>query len=383
MKKKTIIIITIVSLVVLLSVILILVKIFSGKWTKLFANSDYPAKYTHKENTIVLKMDGTKSKDTAWDVVIEDPDVVEVTADSKESGGKMTYVLTAKNQGATYINFSKQKEIFGVKYYYVTLHIPVITGKDENGNAAINIDDNTAYISGSEDIVADNTNYPFLVGNGLDSAPAITFLNGKNDWTLEYTGSALNMRYSKDDAGRDVIYFAYTGDSYLDVATVTDASVSDAPTMNVDGKNYTMKEFIEGMASGKVEYKDYAKFYSSYEEEIAKMASMTDASMTDASMTDAYGRVYIPGTSSRVEADEADEADETDIEETTVSPYSMEALDEMYFYDASAADAQERDLPEKPVTTAFTMTSESLGISQNIYVIIDVDGSIYLGKTAK
>ena len=81
MKKKLIIIISLVVLIAIISVIVISSIIRARKTNYLFDNSNYPITYVIKDGSIVMQIDGRKTEKLKWEVSVDDEEIVQVTED--------------------------------------------------------------------------------------------------------------------------------------------------------------------------------------------------------------------------------------------------------------------------------------------------------------
>ena len=95
-----------VALLLLIIGVIVGLKISTMKKNQVVLKSDYPITYESKKNgTMVLKLDGKKTKDLQWAMTVEDESIVSVAQKGKERSGKAKYVITPQAEGLTSVVF--------------------------------------------------------------------------------------------------------------------------------------------------------------------------------------------------------------------------------------------------------------------------------------
>ena len=164
-------------------------------------NSDYPITYEIKKNgSMVIKIDGKKTKDIVWSYALDDESIVSVTQKGKETGGKAKYVITPQAEGLCGVSFKKSSDVGGYQYDSVIVRVPIYV-VTENGKLKISLLDNPK-VSIGYTAYADDTSYPFLFGINEEGYPDILFVNGINDWSVSDSSGLLQAGTSTDSNGK-------------------------------------------------------------------------------------------------------------------------------------------------------------------------------------
>lgn len=190
-------------------------------------NSDYPITYEIKKNgSMVIKIDGKKTKDIVWSYAIDDESIVSVTQKGRETGGKAKYVITPQAEGLCGVSFKKSSDVSGYAYDAVTVRVPIYVVTDEKGKLKISLLDKPM-VSNGYSAYAEDTSYPFLFGINEEGYPDVLFVNGINDWSVSDSSGLLQAGTSTDSNGKTHLILTQV-DSKTGIIKNTTVSVSSA-----------------------------------------------------------------------------------------------------------------------------------------------------------
>ena len=216
MKKKHIIIISIVA-VLLIALIILLIALFRKPKQRghVFNDSEYPMTYTKEDRNIIVELKDENNPKISWEPRITDESKVTVTPDGKTSGSKVKYVLSAVEPGTTSVDFVKTMDVSGEKAELVIVRLPLYIGETPEG-PDVNILEDIALIDLPGVVGADSA-YPVIVydnnavtdsKNGEDgellTRGNFFFVNGINDWTLECSDGQMSFFYNEAEDGNAV-----------------------------------------------------------------------------------------------------------------------------------------------------------------------------------
>ncbi len=159
-------------------------------------DSEYPIVYTVKDDVIRLTLNGKRTKELSWTVDVENESFVSVTQKGEERNGKAKYILTPKAEGLTSVDFRRSTTIGGYDYDAVDISLPIYVAENQ-GKLVINFLEEPKVIMGPE-VVAKDSEYPFLVGRNDQGQPELTFINGMSDWTITDPNEIVVANTSKD-----------------------------------------------------------------------------------------------------------------------------------------------------------------------------------------
>ena len=238
MKKKLIIIISLVVLIAIISVIVISSIIRARKTNYLFDNSNYPITYVIKDGSIVMQIDGRKTEKLKWEVSVDDEEIVQVTGNSKESGGKVEYTITPVKSGITKVRFAKNETFGDDKINMALINIPVHVVATNNGLIASPLEN--CYLVEGPDVIGDGTDYPVLFydkwintvyGTGvIEETADFVFPNGLNDWVL----TSVDGHAAFDYIDNDGIVEIYVKKGYDPSGIEGDVESDDSGSVNID-----------------------------------------------------------------------------------------------------------------------------------------------------
>ena len=266
MKKKVIIIISIVAAVLLLAGLGVFLGIrqYRKGLTKHFVGTYYPVSCKVKNGKVIIKIKD-KSENTekiAWGVRIENEELITaVVKNGKLGSSKIEVTVNPAKTGKTDISFVKSIEVAGETLDVINITLPIYVEESANGLYA-GVQDGV-FLEKGRDVVGADTEFPVMFNNALrcdsvlspdsgtyynsitfkydEDTADILFPNGQNDWKLECASGAYFMFFDMDkgtvgyihkeepfhDVDKD--YPNKSGD-VVHVSTYTDSTATDALT---------------------------------------------------------------------------------------------------------------------------------------------------------
>ena len=227
--NKKVIIIAAVVLAVVIAVIIILAvrsatnkRIEKNRNVKLYEETDYPFSYKDTGVGIRFTLDGSKTPDLKWDVVVGDEDYVSADAEGEEVDGKVSYVVSPVNGGTTDIHFIRKTKVAELDVNVVDIGVNVYVDRLDEALDVIVLGD-AEYVKGP-DIVGEDTDSPVIINNASSDAYVdasedayygdndknlfkgdIYFVNGQGDWMIESPDGRLYPVYYPYGEG-DIAY---------------------------------------------------------------------------------------------------------------------------------------------------------------------------------
>ena len=190
MKKKTIIIATIILVVLIAGLIIGIINY--SQYTRLFKDTDYPVSYKSKNGNIILTVKDKSDSDVIWTATVDDPDYAEVTIKGNASAKKMKCIISPKEEGLTIVSFTKTLDAAGLSVDKTRIEFPIYISESNEG-MKIEFIDNGTLIEGN-DVIGSGTDHPVILCGNADIAKTeedlgilgnIDFINGRDDWTVE------------------------------------------------------------------------------------------------------------------------------------------------------------------------------------------------------
>ena len=381
--KKIIIIGVIVAILLVIGIIALIVAGINKGKVKLFTDSDYPCWYKQKKENIVLSIDGRVTSENNWNVEMGS-DSVELLAKGKESGGKVKYTLRPKAAGLCDIRFYKTKEVAGYEYEMVSVNIPAYVEEVEEGLIVRILDDPELVDNGGAD-GGRNTDYPYLLMDQNDGTGKILFINGQSDWRVTSDNDMVFVEESVSSDGKNSIIIN------------NNASYDSESTTKANPYNTEEGATVEGEKKG--EQQGGADEDSTTEEKSYTLAKDPEKLVITKDDIDSNGHVNIDLSDYMVEG-ETELRPEVD---AIIEKKILEALgegagtgndngetDEATVTDDNEDD-EDSDLDNTDVTaanglkkeTVLTISSESLGATEYIKVIVRPDGKVMLYTSKK
>lgn len=195
--------------------VVVLILILTGRKEKtekvsLFADSDYPLEYYKKDGGLIFLLHGSRSgritsSGLFWEASVADDTFAEVSADGKEEGGNMTYIVQPKNAGKTELVFIRKTEVEDFAYEAVRLTIPVYIAKTDEGLTVSCGNDYTIEDAGG-DIGGTSTDAPYVLMNEKDGTGKILFVKGLSDWEITGDEDVVTYQSMGVDEGGNIFY---------------------------------------------------------------------------------------------------------------------------------------------------------------------------------
>ena len=389
-KQKFMIIGIIVAILLVIGIIALIVAGINKGKVRLFTDTDYPCWYKQKKENIVLSIDGRVTSDNNWNVEVGS-DSVELLSRGKESGGKVKYTLTPKAAGLCDIRFYKMKEVAGYEYEMVSVYIPAYVEEVEEGLVVRILEDPELVDNGGAD-GGRNTDYPYLLMDQNDGTGKILFINGQNDWRVTsdndmvFIENIVGAASSDGSNGKDSIII--NNNASYDPESTTEANPynteeaggshagekkgeqqggadEDSTTQE---KNYTLakdpeklvitKDDIDPDGHVNIDLSDYMV------EGETELRPEVDA-IIEKKILEALGDDAVTGNDNEETDEETETSDSEDNEDGD--------LDNT---DVTAANGQKKE-------TVLTISSESLGVTEYIKVVVRQDGKVMLYTSKK
>ena len=194
--KKRYFIIAIAVLLVILGVLVYIGIAGASSNTDLFAQSDYPVKYSLKKGNMVVKLDGHRSRDLKWSFDITDDTKVAVAQSGFEFNGKAKYIITPKEEGLTRVRFFRTRNIAGSDINVAEIHMPIFV---TNTNGVLNVTFlSDPYLVDAPLIIGEATANPVFIEDNEEGSSVIRFANGQGDWGVENPDNVLSINISAD-----------------------------------------------------------------------------------------------------------------------------------------------------------------------------------------
>ena len=208
MKKKHVIIICIAAVLLIALIILLIVLFRKPKQKgKLFSDSDYPVIFTKEDRDMIVKLRDENNPKISWETRIEDESKVKVEPKGKDSGSRVSFLMSGAEPGTTTVDYVKTMDVSGTKADLVIVRLPVYIGETNEGLDVSILED--IKLMDLPGVVGPDTAYPVLIydndsvsgtgDEGLYTRGNFFFVNGINDWVLESTDGQLGFFYDNKD----------------------------------------------------------------------------------------------------------------------------------------------------------------------------------------
>ena len=186
-------------------------KVAKSMNVQLYQNADYPILYNEDGDGIVFTLDGSKTPDLKWDVIIGDEEFVSADAQGEEVDGKAIYNVAPLKGGSTDIHFVRSMNVEDVTVNVVDIKTKLFVEEREDYINLI-MDGNIEYVKGP-DVIAEDSESPVIINNASSDASAdseyadydelngnasegdIYFVKGSEDWEFESTDGLVDITY--------------------------------------------------------------------------------------------------------------------------------------------------------------------------------------------
>ncbi|MCR5214897.1 MAG: hypothetical protein K6E10_10830 [Eubacterium sp.] len=216
----------IIALIVALGAFIVIFNVIKNKKNRVFIDSDYPITYEYKkDNTVVLTLDGSKTKNLKWAYEISDDTKVAVTQKGKEKGGKVKYVITPVESGLCDIRFYRKNTIAEYEYNVVSMNLPIYV-TEVGTKLKVNFLEDPIMEIGPE-VYGEETNIPFLLYVNEYNEGEINYLKADNDWVFDDPNKVVTLESLWGEEGYEYYIIRDLRDENGSLATGTDASSVD------------------------------------------------------------------------------------------------------------------------------------------------------------
>ena len=230
MRKKTIIILSIIAVVVIAVAIFAGVKIakYRRQFNKEFSDTNYPVKYRYlPEGGFEYSIKDKANKDIDWEVILPDDEYLEVN--TSKFGRKTKFTVTPKGAGLTTIRFSKTIDVAGIKVSKVSIDYDILV-REASDRLYINIL-GEGNLQERDDVIGAGTDNPVILcgeadfEDNPDGIPGnVYFVNGIGDWEITSPDYSVAVaQYIEEDKEYYSVAIDVIGEEVEDNYTLTDA----------------------------------------------------------------------------------------------------------------------------------------------------------------
>ncbi len=188
---------------------------------QLYEGTDYPVSFNDDGSTIKYTLDGSKTPNLKWNVIVDRDEFVSAEAEGEEVDGKVTYNVYPLKGGSTDIHFVRSMKVADIEINVVDIKATLYVEENDNFTELTMVGE-IEYTKGP-DVIAEDTESPVIINNASSDASSdsesaeydelngnvsegdIYFVNGVGDWTFKSADNSVDLSYYSYDKG-DIAY---------------------------------------------------------------------------------------------------------------------------------------------------------------------------------